>query len=268
MWLNRPILMGAQKIKRFRDIKEIDEWLVQDFLNLTQSVLSTRKTFYLALSGGNTPKSLFTLLANKKHKVAAQIPWKNIQVFWVDERYVDAKSEENNFFVANELLFKKLSIPKQNLHRIHTVSRIAAFSARSYEKVLETLFSLGEDALPVFDLVWLGMGNDGHTASIFPGSPLATHAASHAFVRDNLVVATWVEKLQQTRITLTPKVLRNADAIRISVVGEEKASVLRQVLFGPRDHRKYPVQIVSDANEDKVIWLIDRAAGKLLAPLA
>lgn len=210
--------------------------------------------FTVALSGGETPKRLYNLLSTPQY--ADQISWKNVHVFWGDERHVPPDDPESDYLMAYEALLRKVPLPVENVHRIRAELPDAAEAAREYESDLRGLFELPPDSLPRFDLVLLGMGPDGHTASLFPGSD-AVHDSEH------LVAATWVDKLNTYRITLTAKVLNNAALIVFLVSGANKAATLKEVLDGPRQPDLYPAQLIAPA-DGTLLWLIDQTAAAQL----
>jgi 6-phosphogluconolactonase len=228
---------------------------------------ATRGPCHIALSGGTTPKRLFEVLV-KMGKSA--LPWDRIELWWGDERCVPPDHPDSNFGMTKAALIDPLGLTK--FHRIEA-EHDPAIAARDYERTL--VASLGEP--PVFDLVWLGMGPDGHTASLFPGSPALretelTIANSDAiqdsghpprarppgtrYVVANLVRSPLVPGGQATRITMTYPTLNAARHTRFLVAGADKAATLQAVLSGPRD--RYPSQGITGAD---VVWLVDEAAG-------
>jgi len=222
--------------------------------------VGARGVFTVALSGGSTPRDLFSLLADANEPFRVRLPWEKIHFFWGDERHVPPDHPDSNYRMAREAMLDPVSVPEKNVHRIHGENPDAAAAAAEYEAELRTFFHLeaGEvGARPRFDLVLLGIGPEGHTASLFPGSP-ALHE------REHWVAAPWVEKFQTFRITLTPPVLNRAAAVLFLVTGEEKADALHAVLEEVGDADLYPARIVRPEEGD-LLWLIDRAAAKKLA---
>ena len=192
--------------------------------------------FSVALSGGSTPKLLYQLLADEFH---TQVPWSRTQFFWSDERHVPPDHPDSNYRMAYEALLSRVPVPDSNVHRIHSENPNAQQAADEYEKTV----------VPRLDLILLGLGVDGHTASIFPGSEVV-----HETKR--LVAAPWVEKLNTYRITMTLPLLNNGASIMFLVSGAEKAQIVKEVLEGPR---KYPAQFVQP-NNGELIWMLDRDA--------
>jgi 6-phosphogluconolactonase len=180
-----------------------------------------------------------------------------VHVFWGDERHVPPSHEASNYRMANEAMLSKLPLPPENIHRIRTEVPSAEEAARLYEEELRQTFQLAPGQLPRIDLVFLGMGPDGHTASLFPGTDVL-----HERVR--LVASLWVEKFKSFRITLTPVVLNNAACVVFLVVGEDKAEALREVLEGDAPADCYPAKLIRPSN-GMLLWLVDRAAARGLS---
>ncbi len=212
--------------------------------------------FRVALSGGSTPRDLFQLLAAEDQPYRARIPWEAVHVFWGDERHVPPDHPDSNYRMARETLLERAPISADNVHRIHAEEPDAAAAAAEYEATLAAAFRLAAGALPRFDLVLLGLGPEGHTASLFPGSP-ALHDETH------LVAAPWVEKLAAFRITLTPRALNAAAHVLFLVAGEDKAPAVREVLHGDAAVDAVPARVVQPV-AGELTWLLDPAAAALL----
>ncbi len=202
-----------------------------------------RATF--ALSGGHTPKLLFSRLAS------LPFDWSKVHFFWVDERCVPPGNDESNFKLANDALLTPAKIPHVNVHRIHGELTPDEAAIRYIEEI-RAFFSLNEDEIPTFDLLHRGMGPDGHTASLFPGEPLIQNETG-------IDAAVWVEKLHSHRVTLLPAVLKKAAQTILQVSGADKADVLKKVLKGPDDPLQYPCQIAT-RESDGAVWFLDKAA--------
>ena len=229
----------------------------EEFVRQAGDAVRARGVFTVALSGGSTPKSLYTLLARESDASSrAQVPWDKMHVFWGDERHVPPDHPESNYRMAYEAMLAKLPLPAANVHRIKTENPDAGEAADEYEQELRTFFRLAPTQLPRFDLVLLGMGPDGHTASLFPGT-----GAVHEQTR--LVAAPWVEPFQTYRVTLTPPVLNNAACVIFLVSGEDKAETLRTVLEGDYQPDRFPAQTIRPT-QGRLLWLVDRAAARLL----
>jgi 6-phosphogluconolactonase len=188
---------------------------------------------------------------------ATSVPWDKVFFFWGDERHVPPDDADSNYRMAREALLSKLPIPEANIFRVPAEGKDAQAVAEAYEQTLKNFFSLKPEELPRFDLILLGMGPDGHTASLFPGTPALQE-------KSRLVVANWVEKLKTSRITFTLPVLNAARNVMFLVSGADKAPVLREVLEGDAPAEKYPSKLVRPRN-GKLIWFVDRAAGSQLS---
>lgn len=216
----------------------------------------TNGRFTVALSGGSTPRAFHALLASPPYR--DQVDWSVTQFYWGDERWVAPDDPESNFRMARETLLDRVPIHDAQIHRIHTEMDDPAAAASLYADELQEEFRLGPGALPRFDLVYLGMGSDGHTASLFPH----THALS---VHDRLVVANYVPKLSTWRITLTAPVLNEAAMVAFLVAGEDKTDALASVLEGPPNPEQYPSQLVAPT-DGELLWVVDDAAAAKLRP--
>ena len=199
----------------------------------------------VALSGGSTPKLMFQMLADQFRD---DVPWDKIHFFWSDERHVPPDDPESNYCMANEAL---LSHVNGIVHRIPSENPDAAAAASEYE---QTLVEVTKQTLPRLDLIFLGLGTDGHTASIFPGSEVL-----HETKR--LVAAPYVEKVKSYRITMTLPLLNNGATVVFLVSGAEKAEIVKAVLEG---ENKYPAQAVKPT-EGELIWMLDKDAAAYLA---
>src|SRR5215470_3225981 len=199
-----------------------------EFSRCAREAIASRGRFAVALSGGNTPRGVYSLLAAEQTNV---LPWNQIYVFLGDERHVPPDHPDSNYRMANETLFSKVPIPPQNVFRV-PAELPAPAAADEYERSLRSFFNLGPGSWPSFDLILLGLGDDGHTASLFPGSAALQETS-------RLVVANWVEKFQSFRITFTYPVLNRAAEVLFLVSGEGKAQILKSVL-APSEAKAYP----------------------------
>jgi len=216
----------------------------EEFAQIAAKAIRARGRFTVALSGGSTPRGLYSLLATGKFNVA----WDSTFFFWSDERHVPPDDPQSNFRMANEALLSKISVPPENIFRI-LAEKNADDAATAYEATLRSVFAVGPSAIPRFDLILLGLGTEGHTASLFPGSPAVEETK-------RLVVANWVEKLHSARITFTYPLLNNAACVIFLVSGAEKADILEQILEGPGG---LPAQRVCPVN-GRLLWIEDHAA--------
>jgi 6-phosphogluconolactonase len=224
-----------------------------EFIRLAGLAVRERGRFSVALSGGSTPRALYQRLAALPPEA---IPWSRIYFFWGDERHVPVDHPESNYRMAFEALLSKVPVPRENIFRVHSEEADAASAARDYEQKLRNFFQLKAGEFPQFDLIFLGIGPDGHTASLFPGSAGLEEKTS-------LVIPNWVEKFQTHRITLTLLVLNHARNVIFLVSGHEKAAVLRQIL-DEKISPPLPSQRVRPV-EGRLLWLIDRAAAEAIA---
>lgn len=242
------------EIRVVEDPAELACVAADEFKRLADKAVRDKGGFNVALSGGSTPKAMFDLLTSDRYKDT--IPWSKTHFFWGDERHVPPEDEDSNYRMTKEHLLSLIEIPPENIHRVAAENPNAEEVAANYERELKRYFDLSENEIPRFDLVFLGMGDDGHTASLFPGTDVV-HDSEH------LVAAPWVDKFDSHRITLTPKVINNADRIIFLVKGEDKADALAEVLEGEKNIDLYPAQVVNPTH-GSLVWLCDRAAiGKL-----
>jgi len=219
--------------------------------------------FTVALSGGSTPKAMFSVLA--ADPFLDTVPWSSIYFFWGDERCVPPDHPESNFRMTRETLLSKVPVPQQNIFRVPAELPDSAEAAEQYTATL-TKFFLADHSnrsgtaplstLPRFDLVFLGMGPDGHTASLFP------HTTALA-AGDKIAVANYVEKFKTYRITLTAATINNARNVTFLAAGEDKAETLKDVLEGPYQPDLYPSQLIQPRN-GTLLWMVDEAAARLL----
>ena len=230
-----------------RDLEEISQRAVRHVVKLAGETILGKGAFRVALSGGSTPRSLYTLLASEPF--VGQVEWEKVHFFFGDERAVLPSSEESNYRMAFDSLFSKIPVPRKNIHRIKGEEESAS---ETYEKDLRESFGLMGDDLPRFDLILLGMGDDGHTASLFPDTAAID-------VTDKMVASVYVEKLDSRRITLTAPVIQNAENIMVLVSGRDKAEALGEVLSGLFRPRLYPLQLIRHATGE-VVWFVDTPA--------
>jgi 6-phosphogluconolactonase len=252
-------MTSNREIRILADANGIAQTAAAEFLEAARESVREKGSFSIALAGGSTPKTLYGLLASNP-LLQAKVPWSKIQFFFGDERHVLPDNAESNFRMANEAMLAKAPIDPKQVHRIKSEKRNAAEAAVQYEDDLRASFGLAADQLPRFDLVLLGMGPEGHTASLFPGTKALKEER-------RLVVSNWVGKLYTDRITLTPPVLNNAARLIFMVHGEEKAPALKAVLEGPYEPEQLPAQLIRP-NLGKVLWLVDPSAASMLVPQA
>ena len=230
------------------------EAAAEHILHHARQAIAARDLFTLALAGGSTPKSLYAMLAAPPFR--SQLDWKKIRFFWGDERHVPPDHEDSNYRMAHEALLSHLPISTAQVHRVPSELPDVQTVADQYEAALREQFEVSEPDVPRFDLILLGMGPDGHTASLFPGTR-AVHETSR------LVAAPRVEKLQAFRITFTPVLLNHARQVTFLICGRAKAETLHSVLEGPYQPDALPAQIIRP-RAGTLTWFMDQeAAGAL-----
>jgi 6-phosphogluconolactonase len=225
-----------------------------EFTRAAREAITARGRFSVALAGGNTPRGAYALLAEGDAR--AHLRWDKVHFFFGDERNVPPGHPDSNYRMAQEALFSRIAVPEGNIHRIEGELK-AEEAADAYQRLLRSFFTLQPGQMPRFDLVLLGMGSDGHTASLFPGSAALTETS-------RLVVANWVERFKAFRITLTFPVLNHAAEVLFLVSGTDKAEMLRNVLEGDPSGVAYPAQRVRP-DAGRVLWYADHAAAASLS---
>ncbi|MDO8433889.1 MAG: 6-phosphogluconolactonase [Candidatus Binatus sp.] len=245
--------MAERKIIVLNDAGELYVRAAEEIAHIAGESICTHGEFSICLSGGLTPAATYELLATRFH---LSVDWKELQFFWGDERCVPPDDPESNFAMVNRTMLSKLGLRSEQVHRMRGEDD-PANAARAYEEELRSHFGVGEGEFPRFDLILLGLGDNRHTASLFPGD-----AAIHETQR--LVAAVEVDAVPRRRLTLTPPVINHAQRVMFLVAGQNKAAAVKDVLEGPCDADKYPAQIVAPLNGE-VIWMLDKAAASLLA---
>lgn len=232
------------ELKVFESPAEVARAAAQHWMNLSPKSV--------ALSGGSTPRVLYELLSDPREPFRAQIAWDQTHFFFTDERHVPPDHPDSNYRMVHEAMFSRVPLPQQNIHRIPAENPVAEDAAKHYENDLRKFFG---EAIPAFDLILLGLGEDGHTASLFPHSPALKET-------ERLVAAPWVEKFNAYRISLTLPVLNNAKSTVFLVTGASKAEILNEVITAKTNPDLYPAQAISPTN-GAVSWLVDKAAARL-----
>jgi 6-phosphogluconolactonase len=216
-------------------------------------------TAIVCLTGGRTPKALYELLGDPLQPWRARIDWAHVHLFWGDERHVPPDHPDSNYGMAYAALVSQVPIPPAQVHRIRGDFADAADAGREYDAELRTGFAAAGRTDLTFDLMLLGLGENVHIASLFPGSPLLEHEPEG----DVRAAGVWVPQLEHARITLTPAALLDARGILMLVSGARKAEAVRIALEGDEDVVQHPGQLLRRAN-DRVEWITDRAAAALL----
>jgi 6-phosphogluconolactonase len=235
------------ELRVFESPQDVAAALADLFVAQARAAIEGRGTFFAALAGGRTPQAAYALLAEPERRDA--IDWPHVSISFGDERCVPPESDDSNYKMAFDSFLSKVPVPPRNVHRMHGEDEPAR-AARDYAQVL--VETMGE--APRFDLMFLGMGEDGHTASLFPGTDPRTD-------EDQLVRAVLAGAHVPQRLTVTPLIINNSKHVAIAVEGAAKASTLQAVREGPYDPVKYPVQIVFPQSGE-LTWLVDKAAAK------
>jgi 6-phosphogluconolactonase len=246
--------VASPLVNVFADAPALAAACAERFVEAAEHAISDHARFVVALSGGSTPRATFELLA--REPLASRVNWSRVHVVWGDERCVPPTSAESNYRMAREALLDHVPIPPENVHRMHGEDDPER-AAASYEATLRTLFrtpssSPSSEPGKNIDLALLGLGDNGHTASIFPGSAIVDERA-------RWVVSEYVPAASMWRITMTAPLLNASAEILFLVSGGAKASVLEQVLEGPRKPHELPAQLIAPTH-GRIQWLVDSAA--------
>ncbi len=250
--------MGASVIKKpignievFSDLEALSLRAASIFVSAARKAIATKMRFAAAISGGSTPRKLYTLLGSEAYR--NQVDWKHVHLFWADERCVPREDEASNFRTAFEAFLSKVALPHSNIHRIKG-EEAPDKAARDYEEEIRRVF--GESGTPRFDLIILGAGEEGHTASLFPGSKSLEETV-------RLAVPVYLGEPKKDRVTLTLPVLNNAAQILFLAAGSSKAAVLSEILGEGEKRKKFPAGLVRPVR-GTTTWLIDQEAAEKL----
>jgi len=238
------------KLEVFQTEDAFKKGAAEFIIAIAEKSIAAKGRFTLSLSGGQTPENLYKLMAQPTY--TERMPWKNTFIFWGDERFVPSDDKQNNANMAKTLLLDHIDIPSININPI-PVDIEPGKAAENYENIIKKYF--GKDT-PRFDLIFLGLGENGHTASLFPGSDVV-------FENMRLVREVYVPEQNMFRITMTPILINKAHNIIFLVEGENKAEILKTVLSGPQQPDKFPAQIIK-AEDGDLYWFIDKKAAALL----
>ena len=230
------------------DKQALSERALEIVVERINTALETRGICTLALAGGSTPKPVYEALS------LLNLPWERLHIFWGDERYVSRDHPDSNQGMARQAWLDKIDIPPENIHPMPTDSQDAVLDAQKYETQLQQWFNLTGSEFPIFDLILLGMGDDGHTASLFP------HTAALDVGDRSITVG---DKDGQPRLTFTVPLINRARSVLFLVSGESKRPALAQVFAEVGDARAYPSRLIHPQGE--LIWLLDQAAGAALS---
>lgn len=227
----------------------VAEEVAERLISAAVRSVASRGQFHVAIPGGSSPRGAYQYLS--RSQTAREVPWGSVQVYFTDERCVPPTHEDSNYRLAKDLLLSKASVPADNVHRF-PAELPPTEAAVEYERSIKR--AMGDT--PRFDLVILGMGEDGHTASLFPDSPALSETG-------RLAVACFVPRLKAYRLTLTVPVLANACEVLIIAMGQAKAVMVRDVLRGPVDGTRRPVQLIRPPG-GRLLWVLNQAAASEL----
>lgn len=248
-----------------RDTEGVAEAAAERVTSLIEEAIRTRGSAVICLTGGDTPLRLYELLADAHRSWRRRIDWSSVHVFWGDERHVPPKHTDSNFGMAFRALVSQVPIPPPHIHRIRAELQDAAAAARDYESALQNGFAAAARTDCVFDVMLLGLGQDAHIASIFPGSALLSGSTipSGPEPGDARVAAVWADHLKAWRITLTLPAILDARTLLVIVSGGDKAAAVQAALELPLEVSRWPVQALRAA-EGRVEWIMDAAAAARL----
>src|ERR1051326_4286311 len=250
--------MDSPEVRIFPSLEELSRHAAAQFSDISIQCETDRKIFAAALSGGSTPKRLYELLATAEF--SERIPWHRVHLFQVDERCVPPHDEQSNYRMIRRALLNHAPIPSENFHRMEAERANLDDVARRYASEIANVLAPAPGELPRFDLILLGMGPDGHTASLFPGSP-ALHEQS-AWICSN-----YVAKFQAHRLTMTLPLINRAANVIFLVAGSDKAEALRRVLRPESGNEPLPAEMIRPA-QGRLGWLVDTAASRLVSTQA
>jgi 6-phosphogluconolactonase len=244
------------EVRILPDAAAIARRTADEFIKAANGAVAARGVFTVALAGGSTPRALYALVADDP-SLRAQMPWDKSQFFFGDERHVPPDHKDSNYNMAREAMFSKAPLKPEQIMRIKGEEANTEKAALEYEQTLRAYFQLKDGQLPRFDLVLLGMGDEGHTLSLFPGTK-ALHPGKR------LVVRNWVGKLYTERITMTAAVVNQARQVIFAATKADKALALKGVLEGPYEPEQLPSQLIQPEC-GTLLWLVDPAAGSMLS---
>jgi 6-phosphogluconolactonase len=245
-----------KNIRIFADLEALSQGVAAEIANLASQAITKKGFFALVLAGGSTPRKLYEVLAKKYRE---KVDWPKVHFFWGDERCVPPNDSDSNFAMASQTLLSRLAIPTQNVHRMPADMETPDAAAQAYEKELRNFFNLfSVKSLPKFDLILLGVGEDGHTASLFPKT--AALGETRRWVAPVIAPESYKTR---SRITLTLPVINQAQNVFFLVAGKEKKSLIESLIHAPEfSHAHFPAARVAPQGE--LLWFLDQAAGEAL----
>jgi 6-phosphogluconolactonase len=251
-----PAPHSNREIQVFRDVNDIASRAAELILAAANAAVQQNGRFTIALAGGSTPKTLYALLAAEPY--FSVMPWDKTFIFFGDERSVPPDDKDSNFRMASESMLTKLSLKPEQVHRIKAENPDPEKAALEYEQILTSFYNLSSGQLPRFDVTLIGMGDEGHMLSLFPGTKALQDGG-------RLVKSNWIGKLYTWRVTVTAPVANNSGLVIFMVTKPDKALALKGVLEGPYEPEQLPSQLLQPTN-GKTVWLIDTAAAEKLDP--
>ena len=242
-------------IRTYPDLESVSHAAAEEFTDIGRAAIAETGRFAVVLAGGSTPRRLYERLADTPFR--AQIAWDKVEFFWGDERAVSPQHPDSNYRMANDAMLKHLNIAETRIHRMPAEQPDLDTAARDYQAEIATVFGLTSSGpVPRFDLLLLGMGTDGHTASLFPNG-------GDSIESERWVISTHIPASDSHRLTLTPLVINNARRVLFLVTGADKAETLAQVLNGPYEPARLPAQLIRPVSGN-ITWLIDENAARQL----
>ncbi|EIW16232.1 MULTISPECIES: 6-phosphogluconolactonase [Pelosinus] len=235
----------------YENVDALGSAVAELFLEKACLAVAERGRFTVSLAGGQTPQRIYEMLA--KPPYSHQIPWEGIHIYWGDERYVPADDIRSNQLMARKAFLDHVPIPQEQIYPI-VCNSTPEQAAKEYEEVIASTFA---EAEPQFDFIFLGLGSDGHTASLFPNTSVLRekkHWTGHVYLPE----------LDSHRVTLTAPLINQARTIAFLVTGDSKAQIVREVLEGPQDHLRLPSQMIAPENGE-LFWFLDQGASSLLS---
>lgn len=243
------------ELRQFADLEELSEAAASEFCRIVCQAIAESGRAVVTLSGGSTPRRLYELLATDRYR--HRVAWDRVEFFWADERAVPPDRRDSNFSMADDVLLEPLAIPRAHIHRIEGERNDLDAAALAYQReIARVLGVLPDGPPPAFDLVLLGIGVDGHTASLFPGTDVSAEST-------RWVVPQYAPAIAANRVTMTPRLLNAAQHAMFLVAGTEKADALALVLEGVRDPQRLPAQMI-EPTSGVLMWFVDRAAAARL----
>jgi 6-phosphogluconolactonase len=246
-------MLRQSKIKILEGYERLCEEVAEEILSISNMKISMQNKFTMVLSGGSTPSGIYQCMASLPYRDMFQ--WDKIHFFWSDERWVPEWDQKSNFHMVSQALLTKVRIPSGNIHPIHTGDGDIQSCAHLYEETIIDFFKLNKDDYPCFDLVLLGLGKDGHTASLFPENPALS-------VKNRLAIEVSEKGITEERITMTVPVLNQAEKIFFIVSGDEKKDIVHEVLEG-ENRDSFPAHEIK-SSYGNIFWFLDKAAASKL----